>query len=417
MDIERLKSFLVGGVNSPVRAFLNLGIEPPIFERSEGAYLYDISGKKYIDYIMSWGSLILGHRSNEFIEQLNFAISNYDSFGATSIIELKFAEFICKTQKLDMIRMVNSGTEATMTAIRLSRGYTKRKKIIKFSGNYHGHYDAFLVKAGSGQMTFNISISEGVNSSILEDTIVCEYNSIDQVKAAFDKYGDDIAAVIVEPIAANMGVVIPDKEFIIFLRKICHEYNSVLIFDEVITGFRIAYRGAREYFGVEPDLVTFGKIIGGGLPCGAVAGKREIMNKLAPIGNVYQAGTMSGNPIVMGVGLNVLNILYSNNQIYSQLEELALKFEEELSSILNKKGISYVINRCASMMTIFYTNKRQIKNYSDALESDINLFNRVTKTLIKNGIFIPPSQFEALFLSLSHSLMDIEKTIEIFNII
>ncbi|SHE28914.1 glutamate-1-semialdehyde 2,1-aminomutase [Caloramator proteoclasticus] len=409
------KRYMPGGVNSPVRAFTGLNINPPVIKSGKGAYIYDEEGKKYIDFVLAWGPMILGHSDEEVVEEAIKTLREAQAFGAPTYLELELAKLICDIYKIDMIRMVNSGTEATMSAVKLARGYTNRDKVVKFSGCYHGHFDAFLVAAGSGVMTENIPGSAGVPKDSIKNTIIANYNDIENVKEVFEKWGEEIACVIVEPVAGNMGVVPATMEFLNFLREITNKYGSLLIFDEVMTGFRVALGGAKELYGIQPDLVTFAKIIGGGLPCGAYGGRREIMEMLSPIGSVYQAGTMSGNPVVVSMGLATLKKLKSNGGYYEQLEQLSSYMHRQIEVILNNKSIPFVINRCGSMMTVFFTEENSVKNYEDAKKCNIDLYRRYAEHMITNGIYLSPSQFEAMFLSVKHTKEDIEIFLDVLK--
>lgn len=406
------KKYMPGGVNSPVRAFNGLKINPPVLKIGKGQYIFDEDGNRYVDYVGAWGPMILGHCDEDVVEFVKKTVEDSLAFGAPTELELKLAKLICETVGVEMIRFVNSGTEATMSAVRLARGYTNRNLIVKFSGCYHGHYDGFLVSAGSGILTQGIPGSSGVPIEIIKNTIVAEYNDIEGIRKIFKSFGDDIACVLIEPIAGNMGVVMANKEFLMELRRLCSEFGSLLIFDEVMTGFRVAYRGAREIYGIEPDLVILGKIIGGGFPCGAYAGRRDIMEKLSPLGPVYQAGTMSGNPVVMAAGYATIKKIYDNRKVfYDRLENVSSLLEAKLKETLNKKGIPHVINRVGSMMTVFFTNQEKIENYLNAKKSNTDIYNRFAEQMIKMGNYISPSQFEAMFLSIKHSEEDIEKFI------
>lgn len=413
---EESKKYMPGGVNSPVRAYTALNIDPPIIKRGQGSHLFDEEGKEYIDFIEAWGPMILGHSNEKILSEVRKTLDNGVGFGAPTELELKLAKYICTTvDNVDMIRMVNSGTEATMSAVKLARGYTGRDKIIKFAGCYHGHFDGFLVEAGSGVLTQNIPGSPGVPKGSIENTLIAQYNDIESVKLLFDKYRDEIAAVIIEPVAGNMGVIPAEKEFLLKLRKICTENKSVLIFDEVMSGFRVAYKGAQSLYGIKPDLVTFAKIMGGGLPCGAYGGRREIMKELCPLGPVYQAGTMSGNPIVMAAGYASLKELHEHQEYYDYMNKLGQKFEDGIYEVAKEKGISLVVNRCVNMMTIFFTELSEVKNYSDAKKSNTKMFSKFAEHMIKNGIYVPPSQFEAMFLGVKHTESDIERFLEVMK--
>jgi len=413
---ELSKRYIPGGVNSPVRAFKGLSITPPIVKRGEGPYVFDEEDKKYIDFVCAWGPMILGHCDEDVVNSIKGVLDDAISFGAPTKLELTIARFICETVGIDMIRFVNSGTEATMSAIRLARGYTRRSMIVKFSGCYHGHYDGFLVAAGSGVMTHGIPGSEGVPLDLIRNTIVAEFNDTEGIKEIFRKFGEDIAGVIIEPIAGNMGVIPSEREFLLELRRLCDEYGSLLIFDEVMTGFRVSYGGAKEIYGIQPDLITYAKIIGGGLPCGAYGGRRDIMEKLAPIGPVYQAGTMSGNPVVMAAGYATLRKLYENrDNFYDYLDALGERMEVGIKEIAKEKGMEIVVNRVGSMITAFFTEEIRVKNYADALKCNVGLFRRFAEHMIKNGIYIPPSQFEAMFISVKHTEDHIEEFLRVMK--
>lgn len=412
---EESKKYMPGGVNSPVRAFKDVSLNPPIIKKGQGTYIYDEEGNKYIDFVCSWGPMILGHCDEDVVNAIKHTSENSISFGATTKIEFELAKYICKTvDNVDMIRMVNSGTEATMSAIKLARGYTGKNKIIKFAGGYHGHFDGFLVDAGSGLMTEGIPGSAGVPEDSIKNTLIAEYNNISSVENIFKKY-NDIAAVIVEPVAGNMGVIPGDKSFLMGLRELCDKYGTLLIFDEVMSGFRVAYKGAQSIYGIKPDLTTFAKIMGGGLPCGAYGGRREIMEKLSPMGPVYQAGTMSGNPIVMAAGLATLKKLHDNPEYYVHLEKLGSKLQNGIETIAKKKDIPVVFNRCGAMFTLFFNKNKEVKNYEDAKKCDTALFARYFEHMIKSGIYIAPSQFEAVFLNVKQTDEDIDKFIQAFN--
>lgn len=404
--------YIPGGVNSPVRSFNSVGINPIFVKKGKKNKIIDVDGNEYIDYICSWGPLILGHNNEEISKVINEVISNGISFGLATEIEVEMAKLIVEAYPaIDQVRMVNSGTEATMSALRVARGYTNRNKILKFEGCYHGHSDGLLVKSGSGTITFGVPTSPGVPLDVVKNTLVCRYNDIDDVKKTFKENGEDIAAVIVETIGGNMGVVPGKKEFIEFLRKICDEYKTVLIFDEVITGFRLAYDSSIGYFGVKPDMVCFGKIIGAGMPVGAYGGKKEIMEVVSPIGPVYQAGTLSGNPLAMYLGKRNLEVLRDNPQIYYEINKKAERLEEGIKENLKKLGLNYTVNRAGSLLCLFF-KENPVENYDDAIKSDINKYNLYFREMLNRGILIGPSQFEAMFLSYAHSDEDIEYTIK-----
>lgn len=407
------KKYMPGGVNSPVRAYKDVDVTPPIIKKGEGAYLFDEEDNKYIDFVGAWGPAVLGHADSDIVTAIQETAKNGISFGSTTKLELDLAKHICTTlDNIEMVRMVNSGTEATMSTARLARGYTNRDKIVKFAGCYHGHYDAFLVSAGSGVMTEGIPGSAGVPQDIIKNTIVAKFNDIENVKEIFENYKGEIAGVIIEPVAGNMGVVPAEKEFLIALDEICKENGTLLIFDEVMTGFRVGYKGAQELYGVKPDLTTYAKVMGGGLPSGAYGGRKEIMEKLSPLGPVYQAGTMSGNPIVMAAGLAALTKLHSNPEYYDYLEKLAKQLQEGVEDIAKTKGLPIVVNRFKSMMTIFFNENGRVNNYEDALECDTKMYSKFFKHMVTNGVYMSPSQFEAMFFSVKHTESDIEKFLE-----
>lgn len=410
---ERAKQILPGGVNSPVRAFKSVGGTPIFIERGEGSKIYDVDGNEYIDYIGSWGPHLFGHNPSFIKEAIKEALEKGTSFGTPTELEVKIAELVKElVPSIEMIRFVNSGTEATMSAIRVARGFTKRNKIIKFEGCYHGHADFFLIKAGSGALTFGIPTSPGVTEGNAKDTLVADFNKIHSVKKLISENKNEIAAIIIEPIAGNMGVVQAEKSFLEELRQICDEEKIVLIFDEVMTGFRVARGGAQELYGIQPDLTTFGKIIGGGLPVGAYGGKAEIMSLVAPSGPVYQAGTLSGNPLAMSAGYSALKYIKEHPEIYQNLEITSKKLEEEMKRNLQEVGKNYAINRVGSMMTLFFT-EREVKYYDDAIRSDTKLFANYFQEMLMRGVYLPPAQFEAFFISTAHTDDDINKTIEI----
>ncbi len=410
------KKYMPGGVNSPVRAFKDVSVTPAVIKTGNGAYVYDEDGNKYIDFVGAWGPMILGHCDEDVVKAIKDTCEISIAFGATTELELKLAKHICTTlDNIDMLRMVNSGTEATMSAVKLARGYTNRDKIVKFAGCYHGHFDGFLVSAGSGVMTEGIPGSAGVPEGSIKDTLIAEYNSIESIENIFKKYGEQIAGVIIEPVAGNMGVVPAKPEFLRELRLLCDRYKSLLIFDEVMTGFRVAYKGAQSEYSIVPDITTLAKIMGGGLPCGMYGGKKEIMEFLSPIGPVYQAGTMSGNPIVMSAGLATLQKLYNNPHYYNQIEELAIKLCSGVEEVSKEKGLPVVVNRFKSMFTIFFAPEGKISNYEDAKKCDTKSYSKYFEHMYKNGIYLPPSQFEAVFISTKHSDEDIDKFIEVFR--
>ncbi len=402
--------FMPGGVNSPVRACGSVGCVPLFIDHAEGSKIYDVDGNCFIDYICSWGPNILGHSHPQVINAVINTCKKGLTFGACHKGEIQLAQRIKRNvPSMEMLRLVNSGTEAVMSAIRAARGYTGRDKIVKFEGCYHGHSDGLLVKAGSGLLTNSIPNSAGVPKGYTDSTLLARYNNTQSVEALFEKYGNEIACVIVEPCAANMGVVPPQKGFLQFLRDITHKYNSLLIFDEVITGFRLGIGGAQGFYGIKPDLTTLGKIVGGGMPLAVYGGKREIMECVAPLGSVYQAGTLSGNPVAVSAGIETLKILEENQEeIYSSLESKSSKIEQAMK----KAGLN--VNRTGSIMTVFFTDAR-VTDYDTAQTSDTRAYARYFKYLQSNGIYTAPSQFEAMFVSYAHSDEDIEKTCKIIS--
>jgi glutamate-1-semialdehyde 2,1-aminomutase len=400
-----------GGVNSPVRAFRSVGGKPVFMARGEGSRLWDVDGKEYIDYIGSWGPLIFGHRQREVLRALEEVLEIGTSFGAPTGREVELAELICKlVPSIEKVRLVNSGTEATMSAIRLARGFTGRDRIIKFDGCYHGHGDSLLVKAGSGVATLGLPDSPGVPLCLAELTTVLPFNNQDALEQEFRARGSEIACVIVEPIVGNMGCVAPIPEYLKQMREITAQYEAVLIFDEVMTGFRVAAGGAQELYGIRPDLTTLGKVIGGGLPVGAYGGRADIMNKVAPAGPVYQAGTLSGNPLAVAAGLAALLRLESEKP-YAKLEALGLRLERGLTDAMSKAGVVGSVNRVGSMFTLFFTDSKVI-DFTTAKTSDTVRFNAYFQAMLEAGIYLPPSQFEAAFISTAHSEADIDRTIE-----
>lgn len=409
---DRAVKVIPGGVNSPVRAYGAIGIAPRFIDRADGCHIYDVDGKEYVDYIDSWGPMILGHNFPEVKESVLKACEKGLSFGCATAIEVEMAEFICDhIPHVDMVRMVNSGTEAVMSAARVARGFTGKNKIIKFAGCYHGHSDAMLVSAGSGVMTSGVPDSAGVPKGCTEDTMTAVYNDLDSVRALMEQADGQTAAVIVEAVGANMGVVPPKKGFLEGLRKLCDEYGALLIFDEVITGFRLAFGGAAEYFGVTPDLVTYGKIIGAGMPVGAYGGRREIMELVSPVGKVYQAGTLSGNPIAMAAGLTQLKYLYEHQEIYKDLEEKGKRLYGGMEKILAEKNLPYHINHVSSLGSLFFT-EQEVVDYTSAKSSDTKAFSEYFKGMLAQGIHMAPSQFEAMFLSVAHTDEIIDQTLE-----
>lgn len=399
-----------GGVNSPVRAFKSVGLTPLFIERASGSRVYDIDGHSYIDYIGSWGPLIMGHAHPEVVEAIQRTAELGTSFGAPTELETAMARLVTeRIPSIELVRMVNSGTEATMSALRLARGYTGRSKILKFEGCYHGHADSLLIKAGSGVATLGLPDSPGVPESVAVNTITVPYNDIESVTLAFEKFGEEIAAVIVEPIAGNMGVVPPAEGFLQALRQITTQYGSVLIFDEVMTGFRVGLNSAQGLYGVTPDLTCLGKVIGGGLPVGAYGGRRDIMEQIAPAGPIYQAGTLSGNPLAMAAGYTTLRLLGAPG-VYEELERKSARLEEGFACNAQELGVESTINRVGSMICPFFT-AGPVVNYETAKQSDLHRFNRYFAALLDRGISIAPSQFEGMFVSAAHSDEDIEATI------
>lgn len=397
----RASNSIVGGVNSPARAFLSVGGDPLFVERAEGCRVWDVDGHEYIDYICSWGPLIAGHAHPAVVSAVKDTAAKGTSFGVSTEIEIRLAEKIRDMMpSIELLRMVNSGTEAAMSALRLARGFTGRSKVIKFAGCYHGHGDSFLIKAGSGALTHGIPGSSGVTPGTAADTIIAEYNNLEQVKRIISEHGSDIAAAIVEPVVGNMGTVPPKAGFLEGLRETTESAGIVLIFDEVITGFRLARGGAQELYGVTPDLTVLGKIVGGGLPVGAYGGRADIMRKLAPLGPVYQAGTLSGNPLAMAAGLATLNIADALDT-YADLDRTALKLSGAMMEAAGKTGIDIIVNRVGSMFTIFFTS-RPVFDYESASRCDTGMFSKFFKAMLKRGILLPPSQFEASFVSKVH---------------
>ncbi len=410
---EEAIKFIPGGVNSPVRAFGSIGSTPRMIARASGAKMWDEDGKEYIDFIGSWGPMILGHSHPEVLEAVIDACARGLSFGAATKIEVEMAKLICDNiPSIDMIRMVNSGTEAVMSAIRTARGFTGRDKIVKFTGCYHGHSDGLLVKAGSGAMTAGIPDSAGVPQGCTKDTLTASYNDLDSVEELFRQFPGEIACVIVEPVAANMGVVLPETGFLEGLRYLCTRYGALLIFDEVITGFRLSFGGAQEYFGVRPDLTTYGKIIGAGMPVGAYGGRREIMEMVAPVGPVYQAGTLSGNPVAMAAGFAQLSILRDHPEYYRQLNEKSEIFFQKLSVAVEAAGKPYQVNHIGSLGSLFFTGET-VRDYESAKTSDTSLYADYCNYMLDRGIYLAPAQFEAMFLSMAHTTEQLDHTIDV----
>lgn len=402
-----------GGVNSPVRAYGAIGEVPRFIDHADGCYIYDADGNRYIDYIDSWGPMILGHNFPEIREAVLKACEKGLSFGCATEVEVEMAEFICEhLPHVEMVRMVNSGTEAVMSAVRAARGFTGKSKIIKFAGCYHGHSDALLVSAGSGVMTSGIPDSAGVPAGCTQDTMTAVYNDLDSVKTLMEQAKDQVAAVIVEPVAANMGVVLPDEGFLQGLRDLCDKNNALLIFDEVITGFRLAFGGAAEYFGVKPDMVTYGKIIGAGMPVGAYGGRKEIMEMVSPAGPVYQAGTLSGNPVAMAAGLAQLKLLWEDQDVYTRIYRKGEYLFEGIQKILKENEVPYQVNYTASLGCIFFTSEK-VTDYTSAKTADTKAFAEYFKYMLNHGVHLAPSQFEAMFLSDAHTQEELDLTLEL----
>ena len=413
---DESKKYMPGGVNSPVRAYRDMGIDPPVMKSGKGVIIKDEDGKEYIDFVLAWGPMLLGHCNEEVVTAIKEISESAIAFGAPTELELQMSRFLCEEMdNVEMVRFVNSGTEATMSAIKLARGYTGKNKIIKFAGCYHGHFDGFLVEAGSGVLTEGIAGCLGIPNDSIKNTLVGVYNDMEQVRGLFEAYGDDIAAVIIEPVAGNMGVVKAEDQFMETLRVLCDEYGSLLIFDEVMSGFRVAYKGAQSLFNVKPDLITYAKIIGGGLPCGVYGGRRDIMEKLSPLGGVYQAGTMSGNPIVMAAGISTLNILKENQEIYDHINKIGEKLQKGIEEIAREKGIKLTVNRVGGMMTVFFTDRNPVRSYDDAKSCDLEMFKKYFLHMLNSGFNIPQSQFESMFLSAVHTEEHIDKFLEAFR--
>lgn len=402
-----------GGVNSPVRAFKSVNLDPIFMDSGKGAVIKDIDGNEYIDYVLSWGPLILGHAHPEVVSAIQDQAAKGASFGAPTVSENKLAKLVMdRLPSVEMIRFVSSGTEATMSALRLARGFTGRDKILKFEGSYHGHGDSLLIKAGSGVATLGLPDSPGVPADIAKNTLTVAYNDLESAKLVFEKFGADLAAVILEPVAGNMGVVPPQPGFLEGLRKLTEENGTVLIFDEVMTGFRVDFGCAQEYYGIKPDLTCLGKVIGGGLPVGAFGGKREIMEKIAPAGPIYQAGTLSGNPLAMTAGYETLSRLDKDS--YEYFRKLGDQLEEGFRAAATKNNIPHTVNRAGSMIGFFFTNEDVI-DFESAKSSDLELFAEYFKLMAEEGIFLPPSQFEGLFISTAHTEEHIAKTVQAFR--
>lgn len=412
---KRAQQSIPGGVNSPVRAFKSVGGTPLFIEKAKGAYLYDVDGNKYIDYIASWGPMLLGHAHKPVVKAIRQYATLSTSFGAPTKLEVDMAELIISmVPGVDLIRMVSSGTEACMSALRLARGYTGKHKVIKFEGNYHGHADSFLVKAGSGVATLAISDVPGVTPGVAIDTLTAPYNDLASVQRLVAEFKNQVAAIIVEPVAGNMGCVLPAPGFLEGLREICTAENILLIFDEVMTGFRLASGGAQAWLGVKADIVTYGKVIGGGMPVGAFGGRKEIMDHIAPVGKVYQAGTLSGNPIAMIAGYTLLTELKNNPGIYKQLAEKTAYLGEGMATVLESAGVPFVINSSGSMISLHFTSE-PVTDFVSASKANIPLFNKLFHFMLNNGVYLPPSAYESWFLNNAISYKDIDRTIKLLR--
>jgi glutamate-1-semialdehyde 2,1-aminomutase len=410
---EQAKTVIPGGVNSPVRAFNGVGGNPIFFTKGEGAYLFDADGKKYIDYVASWGPMILGHANQAVVNAVKETLEKGLGFGAPTEIETILAKKVCElVPSIELVRMVSSGTEATMSAIRLARGFTGRDKIVKFEGCYHGHSDSLLVKAGSGALTLGVPTSPGVPAALAEHTLTLEYNNVDQVREVLSEVGDEVACIIVEPVAGNMNCIPPVDGFLQGLREICDEHGVVLIFDEVMTGFRVALGGAQAYYGVKPDLTTLGKVIGGGLPVGAFGGKREIMEYIAPLGPVYQAGTLSGNPMSMSAGLAMLNALSDDVNFYQNLSKKVQMLTDGILAQAKANNIGMTANMLGGMFGLFFTDSDSVTNFNETSQCDVERFKKFYHLMLEEGIYMAPSAYEAGFVSNAHSNEDIQATID-----
>jgi glutamate-1-semialdehyde 2,1-aminomutase len=410
---KQAQKVIPGGVNSPVRAFNGVGGNPLFFTRGEGAYLFDADDKKYIDYVASWGPMILGHANQNVISAVKSALENGLGFGAPTEIETQLANKVCElVPSIEMVRMVSSGTEATMSAIRLARGHTGRDTIIKFEGCYHGHSDSLLVKAGSGALTLGVPTSPGVPKDFAKYTLTLEYNNIEQVRETLRKVGDEVACIIVEPVAGNMNCIPPVDGFLQGLREVCDEYGIILIFDEVMTGFRVALGGAQAVYQVSPDLTTLGKVIGGGLPVGAFGGKREIMSSIAPLGPVYQAGTLSGNPMSMSAGLAMLNTLSADEDFYVKLEAKVRTLTQGILAKAKENNIGMTANVVGGMFGLFFTDSTAVTNFKETSQCDVERFKKFYHLMLAEGVYLAPSAYEAGFVSSAHSDADIQNTID-----
>ncbi len=410
-EYERACKYIPGGVNSPARSFPSVDQDPLFIDRGKGSKIVDVDGNEYVDFINSWGPMLFGHRHEDVKESVSEVLEKGTSFGAPTTVETDMAEKVVDmVPSIDRVRMINSGTEATMTAIRLARGFTGRDKIVKFTGHYHGHGDSFLIKAGSGQATFGLPDSPGVPEDLAKLTISVPYNDEESVEEVFREEGDEIAAVILEPVAATMGVGPPKDGFLSFLRKITEDHGSLLMFDEVITGFRLGQGGAQQYYGIEPDLTCLGKIIGGGLPVGAFGGKDDVMDEIAPCGDVYQAGTLSGNPLAMAAGSKMMDLI-QENEVYEELNEKGEYLAEGFREVISEVEIPITLNKIGSMMSTFFTD-REVTDYESAQSSNTDLYGEYFQKMLERGIYISPSQFEAMFLSTAHTEEDLDETIE-----
>ncbi|SFV80066.1 Glutamate-1-semialdehyde aminotransferase [hydrothermal vent metagenome] len=410
---EQAKTYIPGGVNSPVRAFNGVGGNPIFFTKGEGAYLFDADDKQYIDYVASWGPMILGHANQDVVDAVKATLENGLGFGAPTEIETTLAKKVCElVPSIELVRMVSSGTEATMSAIRLARGYTGRDKIVKFEGCYHGHSDSLLVKAGSGALTLGVPTSPGVPASLAEHTLTLEYNNINQVREVLSEVGDEVACIIVEPVAGNMNCIPPVDGFLQGLREVCNEHGVVLIFDEVMTGFRVALGGAQDYYNVTPDLTTLGKVIGGGLPVGAFGGKREIMEFIAPLGPVYQAGTLSGNPMSMSAGLAMLKVLSADKNFYQHLNAKVQKLTNGILAKAKANNIGMTANVVGGMFGLFFTDADAVTNFNETSHCDVERFKKFYHLMLDEGIYMAPSAYEAGFVSSAHTDEDIQNTID-----
>lgn len=410
---KEASNYFPGGVNSPVRAFKNVGGDPLFIKKGAGSHIYDIDGNEYIDYVLSWGPLILGHADPKVVSDLQAAVSNGTSYGAPTELETELAKKIQSiVPSMEMMRMVSSGTEATMSAIRVARGVTKRDKIVKFIGNYHGHSDSLLVDAGSGVATFDINTSPGVPKSLAYDTLTSPYNDVDTIKQIFAKHGDEIACIIVEPVAGNMGVIPGTKAFLQTLRDLTQQYGSILIFDEVMSGFRAAYHGAQQLYGIKPDMTTLGKVVGGGLPVGVFGGRRDIMEQVAPAGPIYHAGTLSGNPLAMTGGISTLNQL--TPEMYEQMSYKVDRLAKGIEEAAKAHHVPVVVHHVGTMWSYFF-NQGPVNNFADVQKSDMDFFAKFFRALLENGVYAAPSEYETNFMSSKHTDEEIDQTIAAFN--